>query len=66
MDRKLGQVMTQSRMITFIAFLAAIFSWALNMRALLFVSVVALVVAMVVFVKHKLHIGHHHNNEKSA
>ena len=43
MDRKLGRVMSGSRMVTFIAFLAATFAWILKIPALFTVSVVALI-----------------------
>ncbi|NOI74780.1 hypothetical protein F0224_03745 [Vibrio coralliilyticus] len=43
MDRKLGRVMSGSRMVTFIAFLAVTFAWILKMPALFTVSVVALI-----------------------
>ncbi len=43
MNRKLGRVMSSSRMISFIAFLLATFAWVLSMPALFTVSVLALV-----------------------
>ncbi|ANS87841.1 hypothetical protein RJD38_20805 [Vibrio scophthalmi] len=69
MDRKLGHVMTNSRMITFIAFLAAIFAWFLHMNALFFVSVVALIGAACLFIKDKyfpVKVIHPSNREKNA
>ncbi|RJX75360.1 hypothetical protein DZ860_01370 [Vibrio sinensis] len=55
MERKLGQVMTNSRMVTFLAFLAAVFGWFLQMRVLLFVSVFTLCVGAVLYVHSKWH-----------
>lgn len=49
MNRKLGRVMSSSRMITFIAFLAATFAWILEMPALFTVSLVALVASALLF-----------------
>lgn len=69
MDRKLGQVMTNSRMVTFIAFLAAIFAWFLHMNALFFVSVVALVGGACLFIKDKyfpVKVDHVSIREKNA
>ncbi|KII76046.1 hypothetical protein [Vibrio renipiscarius] len=69
MDRKLGQVMTNSRMITFIAFLAAIFAWFLHMNALFFVSVFALFFGACLFIKDRffpVKVIHAPNREKSA
>ena len=53
MNKKLGQVMTSSRMITFFAFLAAIFAWFLNMHALFSFTVIALICAAYVYIKDK-------------
>ncbi|EGU43456.1 hypothetical protein VII00023_16530 [Vibrio ichthyoenteri ATCC 700023] len=69
MDRKLGQVMTNSRMITFIAFLAAIFAWFLHMHALFFVSVLALISGAFLFIKDRffpVKVIHVSNREKNA
>ncbi|NOH80423.1 hypothetical protein F0231_11805 [Vibrio sp. RE86] len=49
MNRKLGRVMSSSRMITFIAFLAATFAWILEMPALFTVSLIALVASALLF-----------------
>lgn len=51
MSRKLGRVMSSSRMITFVAFLSATLAWVLNMPALFIVSVVALLASAALFVK---------------
>lgn len=53
MDRKLGRVMSSSRMITFIAFLAATFAWVLSMPALFTVSLIALVASGVLYLNDK-------------
>ncbi len=53
MNKKLGQVMTSSRMITFFAFLTAIFAWFLSMHALFSFTVIALVCAAYVYFKDK-------------
>ncbi|MGY3571240.1 hypothetical protein [Vibrio paucivorans] len=49
MNKKLGHVMSSSRFICFIAFLTATFAWVLGMPALLFASVMCLVVSAVVY-----------------
>ncbi|MGF1908759.1 hypothetical protein L4C38_04840 [Vibrio kasasachensis] len=54
MNKKLGQVMTSSRMITFIAFLTAIFAWFLSMHALFSFTVLALICAAYVYIKDKV------------
>lgn len=53
MSRKLGRVMSGSRMITFVAFLAATFAWILNMPALFTVSVIALVASGALYINDK-------------
>ena len=53
MDRKLGRVMSNSRMVTFIAFLAATFAWVLKMPALLTVSIIALVLSAALYLYDK-------------
>ncbi|RTZ17207.1 hypothetical protein EJ063_00030 [Vibrio aquaticus] len=53
MDRKLGRVMSSSRMITFIAFLAATFAWVLSMPALFTVSLIALVASGMLYLNDK-------------
>ncbi|MGD8115309.1 hypothetical protein [Vibrio sp. Hep-1b-8] len=53
MNRKLGRVMSSSRMITFIAFLAATFAWILSMPALFTVSVIALIASFALYVTDK-------------
>jgi len=49
MDRKLGRVMSSSRMVTFIAFLTATFAWVLSMPALFSISVLALIFGAVLY-----------------
>ena len=49
MTRKLGRVMSSSRMVTFIAFLAATFAWVLHMPALFSLSVIALVISAALY-----------------
>ncbi len=63
MSRKLGRVMSSSRMITFVAFLAATFAWILKMPALFTVSLLALVASSVLYLNDKLK---HRKEEKSA
>ncbi|MFB9217887.1 hypothetical protein [Vibrio sinaloensis] len=55
MDRKLGRVMSSSRMVTFIAFLAATFAWILKMPALFSISVIALVCSAALYFYDKRH-----------
>ncbi|WJK26314.1 hypothetical protein QSJ11_08425 [Vibrio parahaemolyticus] len=50
-SNKLGHVMSFSRMFSFIAFLTATFAWILSMYALFTVSVVALVVSAILYLK---------------
>jgi hypothetical protein len=45
--------MSGSRMITFVAFLAATFAWILNMPALFTVSVIALVASGALYINDK-------------
>lgn len=49
MNIKLGQVMSSSRLISFVAFLAATFAWVLNMPALFFVSASFLIISAIVY-----------------
>lgn len=63
MNRKLGRVMSSSRMITFVAFLAATFAWILKMPALFTVSLIALVASGVLYLNDKFK---HRKEEKSA
>jgi len=49
MNTKLGHVMSSSRLISFVAFLAATFAWILSMPALFFVSVMFLGVSAFVY-----------------
>lgn len=63
MSRKLGRVMSNSRMITFVAFLAATFAWILKMPALFSVSMLALVASAALFIYDKYK---QKNSEKSA
>ncbi|NOI80278.1 hypothetical protein F0237_06315 [Vibrio tubiashii] len=54
MSRKLGRVMSSSRMITFVAFLAATFAWILKMPALFTVSLIALIASGALYLNDKL------------
>ncbi|MEF1291262.1 hypothetical protein [Vibrio sp. M260118] len=63
MSRKLGRVMSSSRMITFVAFLAATFAWVLKMPALFTVSLLALVASGALYLNDKYK---HSKKEKSA
>ncbi|MCK6265784.1 hypothetical protein KP803_21215 [Vibrio sp. ZSDE26] len=49
MNKKLGHIMSSSRLVCFIAFLAATFAWVLTMPALLFVSITFLIVSAVIY-----------------
>ncbi|GAL16015.1 hypothetical protein JCM19233_7037 [Vibrio astriarenae] len=49
MNKKLGQVMTSSRMISFIAFLAATFAWVLDLKALFTVSIIAFIASATLY-----------------
>ncbi len=53
MSRKLGRVMSSSRMITFVAFLCAVFAWVFKMPVLLTVSIAALVVSSALYINDK-------------
>jgi len=50
MNIKLGHVMSSSRLICFVAFLAATFAWILKMPALFSVSALFLLVSAIVYV----------------
>ncbi|MGF1694485.1 hypothetical protein L4D20_11445 [Vibrio kyushuensis] len=50
MNTKLGHVMSSSRLVCFVAFLAATFAWILTMPALFFVSVLFLAVSALIYV----------------
>ncbi|NOH98966.1 hypothetical protein [Vibrio sp. 99-70-13A1] len=49
MNKKLGHIMSSSRLISFVAFLAATFAWILKMPALFFVSAMFLVVSAIIY-----------------
>ncbi|MGR5120057.1 hypothetical protein ACPV5L_15955 [Vibrio astriarenae] len=49
MNKKLGQVMTSSRMISFIAFLAATFAWVLDLKALFTFSIIAFIASATLY-----------------
>ncbi|MCA3914177.1 hypothetical protein JKP24_06855 [Vibrio vulnificus] len=53
MQQKLGHVMSFSRMFSFVAFLSATFAWILSMYALFTVSIVALVVSLLLYLRDK-------------
>lgn len=53
-NQKLGQIMTFSRMFSFIAFLSATFAWILSMHVLFTVSILSLIASAIAFVKNKL------------
>ncbi|HDY7679769.1 TPA: hypothetical protein RQK94_003039 [Vibrio vulnificus] len=53
MQQKLGHVMSFSRMFSFVAFLTATFAWILSMYALFTVSIVALVVSLLLYLRDK-------------
>ncbi|WP_045498719.1 hypothetical protein [Vibrio hyugaensis] len=66
-SKKLGHVMSFSRMFSFIGFLTATFAWVLSMYALFTVSVVALFVSGLLYLNDRF--GHHSKGnvkEKSA
>ncbi len=66
-SKKLGHVMSFSRMFSFIAFLTATFAWVLSMYALFTVSVVALCVSGLLYLNDKFGLHHKGNTkEKSA
>ncbi len=54
MNKKLGQVMTSSRMVAFLAFLTALFAWFLNMHALFTFTVLALICAAYIYIKDRV------------
>ncbi|EGR1592984.1 TPA: hypothetical protein ACMDQC_003465 [Vibrio parahaemolyticus] len=54
-SNKLGHVMSFSRMFSFIAFLTATFAWILSMYALFTVSVAALVVSAILYLKDRFY-----------
>ncbi|MDN3612932.1 MAG: hypothetical protein ACPG5L_04050 [Vibrio gallaecicus] len=49
MNKKLGHIMSSSRLISFVAFLAATFAWILKMPALFFVSAMFLIVSAIIY-----------------
>ncbi len=53
MSRKLGRIMSNSRMVSFVAFLAATLAWVLNMPALFTVSLLALAASAVLYLSDK-------------
>ena len=53
MSRKLGRIMSSSRMVSFVAFLAATLAWVLNMPALFTVSLLALAASAVLYLSDK-------------
>ncbi|EGR2184466.1 hypothetical protein DZF89_16265 [Vibrio parahaemolyticus] len=64
-SNKLGHVMSFSRMFSFIAFLTATFAWILSMYALFTVSVVALVVSVILYLKDRFYQNKKTTTEKS-
>ncbi|HAS6321764.1 TPA: hypothetical protein RQK21_003010 [Vibrio vulnificus] len=68
MQQKLGHVMSFSRMFSFVAFLTATFAWILSMYALFTVSIVALVVSLLLYLRDKFIEKYHSSTtkEKSA
>ncbi|ELB1484400.1 hypothetical protein QPP83_003624 [Vibrio parahaemolyticus] len=65
-SNKLGHVMSFSRMFSFIAFLTATFAWILSMYALFTVSVVALVVSVILYLKDRFYQNKKTTTEKGA
>ncbi|MFW1431077.1 hypothetical protein ACEV94_09140 [Vibrio parahaemolyticus] len=65
-SNKLGHVMSFSRMFSFIAFLTATFAWIFSMYALFTVSVVALVVSVILYLKDRFYQNKKTTTEKSA
>ncbi|EIN6342273.1 hypothetical protein [Vibrio parahaemolyticus] len=65
-SNKLGHVMSFSRMFSFIAFLTATFAWILSMYALFTVSVVALLVSVILYLKDRFYQNKKTTTEKSA
>ncbi|EHU9445764.1 hypothetical protein KZY42_003204 [Vibrio vulnificus] len=67
MQQKLGHVMSFSRMFSFVAFLSATFAWILSMYALFTVSVAALVVSLLLYIRDRFEQRYRDNSkEKSA
>ncbi|WP_176463475.1 hypothetical protein [Vibrio sp. 03_296] len=60
--------MSFSRMFSFVAFLSATFAWILSMYALFTVSIVALVVSLLLYLRDKFIEKYHsnHTQEKNA
>ena len=50
MNIKLGHIMSSSRLICFVAFLAATFAWILKMPALFSVSALFLLVSAIIYI----------------
>ncbi|EGQ8077021.1 DUF3290 domain-containing protein [Vibrio vulnificus] len=67
MQQKLGHVMSFSRMFSFVAFLSATFAWILSMYALFTVSVAALVVSLLLYIRDRFEQRYRDNSkEKNA
>ncbi|EJB8416452.1 TPA: hypothetical protein RQJ82_002919 [Vibrio vulnificus] len=64
MQQKLGHVMSFSRMFSFVAFLTATFAWILSMYALFTVSIVALVVSLLLYLRDKFIEKYHSTTPK--
>ncbi|AAO11028.1 hypothetical protein E2I22_07035 [Vibrio vulnificus] len=64
MQQKLGHVMSFSRMFSFVAFLTATFAWILSMYALFTVSIVALVVSLLLYLRDKFIEKYHSSTSK--
>ncbi|EIO3938861.1 TPA: hypothetical protein I7738_13250 [Vibrio vulnificus] len=64
MQQKLGHVMSFSRMFSFVAFLTATFAWILSMYALFTVSIVALVVSLLLYLRDKFIERYHSSTSK--
>ncbi|HAS6346935.1 TPA: hypothetical protein I7241_03025 [Vibrio vulnificus] len=67
-NSRLGNVMSFSRMFSFVAFLTATFAWILSMYALFTVSIVAFVVSLLLYLRDKFIEKYHSSTtkEKSA
>ncbi|ELP5729927.1 hypothetical protein QTV44_003207 [Vibrio vulnificus] len=63
-NSKLGNVMSFSRMFSFVAFLSATFAWILSMYALFTVSIVALVVSLLLYLRDKFIEKYHSTTPK--
>ncbi|MGD8110043.1 hypothetical protein ACQEXU_03755 [Vibrio sp. TRT 21S02] len=63
MNRKLGRVMSLSRMLSFVAFLTATFAWVLEMPVLLYAAVTCLAISGGIYMVEKRKV---HQDEKSA